>query len=148
MSSPDEVPLPQVRRAIERAFRTRSLRAVAKEVGLSAMGVRYFLDGRSPQPKTRAKLYAWYHAHAGDLPPAPLHQRRSALLILLDELPHAAHSAAAARMLELLDTLHREVGVPAPAWVETLRQPGAFDPPDGAESVDGPPPDGDETNFP
>lgn len=50
-----------LRDAIRRRVEETSLRAVADEVGMSFSGLRSFLEGRSPQRRTREMLMRWYY---------------------------------------------------------------------------------------
>jgi hypothetical protein len=55
------IPLDAIRRAAAEARNTTSLRHVADEVGMSAMGLRAFIGGEGmPQARTVRKLNMWY----------------------------------------------------------------------------------------
>ncbi len=49
-----------VRAAVQNRADTTSLHATAEEIGLSYTGLRGFLKGGKPQPKTRELLLGWY----------------------------------------------------------------------------------------
>ncbi len=57
MEEPD---LELVRNAVFTAIEVRSLRAVARSIGMSPGGVTHFLEGAQPYRRTRHKLVSWY----------------------------------------------------------------------------------------
>lgn len=52
-----------VRAAAQMRAGETSLHVTADEIGMSYTGLRGFIAGGSPQPKTRRKLLAWYIQH-------------------------------------------------------------------------------------
>ncbi|HEX8831800.1 MAG TPA: hypothetical protein VF705_11570, partial [Longimicrobium sp.] len=61
MPPPDTgVRVEAIREAARLATEASSLRAVARAVGMSPMGLRHFLDGRRPYTVTLRKLTMWY----------------------------------------------------------------------------------------
>lgn len=60
------VPLAIVRAAVERAIASTSLRSVARDVGMSPMGLRSFVTGTTPYPPTRRRLNDWYLRRRAD----------------------------------------------------------------------------------
>lgn len=70
--------------ALEERVDTTSLRAVAREVGMTASGLQKVLEGREPYRRTLQKLRAWYARHlVGDYSTA----QEVALETLLRSLP-------------------------------------------------------------
>lgn len=57
MEEPD---LELVRQAVIAAVEVRSLRSVARSIGMSPGGVTYFVEGAKPYMRTRRKLCSWY----------------------------------------------------------------------------------------
>lgn len=62
-----DVSLPEIRRAARRAVELRSTRKVAKEIGISAAGLRYFLKGGVPYERTLRLLIEWCADHGESL---------------------------------------------------------------------------------
>lgn len=68
-----------VRETVRLHAEARGVRAVAREIGISAGGLKNFLDGAAPYTPTAAALRAWYLAGAGEhvptlvtAPPVPV----------------------------------------------------------------------------
>lgn len=55
----DAIPLGALRAALQEAIDTRSLRAVAAEIGISHTGLRGLLTGSRPHAHTRRKIERW-----------------------------------------------------------------------------------------
>jgi hypothetical protein len=55
-----QIPLDTLRWAVEQAVQNSSLRTVARDVGMSPMGLRNFITGMTPYHVTLRKLSAWY----------------------------------------------------------------------------------------
>lgn len=91
--------LNQIRPALQERVSATGLRAVAREVGLTASGLQKVLDGSSPFPKTRRKLGIWYSRHlAGDYRTA----RDVALEELLRQVPTSRRRTAREQILAVL----------------------------------------------
>jgi len=74
-----ELDLEAIRAALRESIRTRGLRPVAREVGMSPSGLMRSLAGTRPYGPTRLKLSEWYcRDDAGD--------RRTARDVLIDQL--------------------------------------------------------------
>ncbi|HEX2204448.1 MAG TPA: hypothetical protein VHG91_14150 [Longimicrobium sp.] len=116
--------LDAIRDAARLAVEATSLRAVARAVGMSPMGLRHFLDGRRPYSATFRKLTAWYVTHAAARHEHSEGSARAALALLLDGVPEGRREAAAAELLETLERLHRESGLGPPGWLARLRGGG------------------------
>ena len=126
MSPPDRrVPVEAIRQAARLATEATSLRAVARGVGMSPMGLRHFLDGRRPYSATLRKLNVWFVAHSAEQAAGFSEDAaRSALAVLLDGIPEAGRDQAAAIVLDDLWRTHRHFGSRPPAWLTALRDRG------------------------
>ena len=114
-------PLEAIREAAKVAVEQTSLRAVARGVGMSPMGLRHFLDGRRPYSATLRKLNAWYVDHASSRREHSADSARAALALLLDGVPEGRRAEAGAELLGTLERLHRESGLGPPGWLARLR---------------------------
>jgi hypothetical protein len=110
-----------IRQAARLATEATSLRAVARAVGMSPMGLRHFLDGRRPYSATLRKLNVWFVAHSVDELGFSEDAARAALAVLLDGVPESGRDQAAAMLLEDLWRTHRHFGSHPPAWLTALR---------------------------
>ena len=112
----------QLRAAVEAGVERSSLRAVAREVGLSPTGLGKFLAGSRPYPSTRRKLERWA-ASPGAAGGAGLGGGRAMHVLrgLLQDLPPAAQAAAEERMLAALEAVYAAGAGGAPEWLRTLR---------------------------
>lgn len=124
MPAPDlRVPLDAIRREAGLARDASSLRAVAREVDITPMGLRGFLQNEGkPQPRTVRKLNLWYARRMERRLPEGEDEARTALTILAG---FYSEKARRTRLLDLLDSMERgfhEDGVEVPAWVEKLRR--------------------------
>ncbi len=109
-----------MREAVRLAVSIKSLRAVAREVGLSPMGLSNFLNGRQPYTATRRKLTLWYAQHGAELG-AREDAVRAALDILLEGLPTKGRERAMEAVLEVVERMHRDSRTQPPAWLRVLR---------------------------
>ena len=119
------VPIDAIREAARLAVEAGSLRAVAREVGMSPMGLRHFLDGRSPYAATARKLTAWYAAHQAAKREFSAEAARAGLVLLLDGIPEGRRDAASARLLGALAQAHADFRSTPPQWLDALRTDGA-----------------------
>ena len=123
MPAPDlRVPLDAIRREAELARDAASLRAVAREVDITPMGLRAFLlNEGTPQARTVRKLNLWYARRMARRLPEGEDEARTALTILAGFYPESARRT---RLLDLLDSMERgfhEEHMQVPAWVQKLR---------------------------
>jgi hypothetical protein len=109
-----------MREAVRLAVSAKSLRAVAREVGLSPMGLSNFLSGRQPYTATRRKLTLWYAQHGSQLG-AREDAVRAALDILLEGLPAKGRTRGLEAVLEVVERMHRDSRTQPPAWLGVLR---------------------------
>lgn len=95
-----------------------SLREVAREIGMSATGLRGFLDGTDPYGKTIEKLRAWVGRvrGLGDASPEVAENTILALLRGLND-PHGG----ASELIDFMADLHRRQNVDFPKWIPAVR---------------------------
>lgn len=123
MPQPDRrTPVDAIRQAARLATEATSLRAVARAVGMSPMGLKHFLEGRRPYSATLRKLNVWFVQHSAQQTGFTEAAARAALAILLDGIPDAGRDRAAAMVLDDLWRTHREFGSRPPAWLTALRE--------------------------
>ena len=122
MSEPSRssVPLEVVREALRRAIDVRSLRQVAREVGLSPRGLNLFLRGNASQTRTARKLRDWYVLHGTEEVGASGDTAAASLGHLLDGLDGADREQGALMILGILEMLHRRRDRLPPGWIEDL----------------------------
>jgi hypothetical protein len=105
--------LQTIRQAMRDALSTTSLRAIGRAVGLTASGVKKFLDGARPYESTQARLRAWYVSHA---PTVDADAGHAALELLAEGIAPELRGAFREGVAELVGELHGEAGLPLPAW--------------------------------
>ena len=106
-----------------------SLRSAAREVGLSPMGLHNFIRGQGKlQARTLRKLNLWYARRMATRPPEGEDEARAALIILAGYHPEAERQAAVLDHLDVTERRLRAAGMPAPAWIATLRREVQTDP--------------------
>lgn len=121
MPSPDpRVPVSAIREAARRAVAETSLRAVARAIPMSPMGLQHFINGTSPYRATLRKLTAWYVNRGASRGEFSEDTARAALALLLDGIPEPEQPAARASLLERLVRIHRDARTEPPAWLERL----------------------------
>lgn len=122
------VPVAAIRQEAELARDAASLRAVAREIGITPMGLRYFLlEQGKQQARTVRKLNEWYVRRMATRPPEGEDEARAALTILAGYYPQAQRVRVLSRLLDSMERDFRDSGVEPPAWLQTLRaeiQPG------------------------
>jgi hypothetical protein len=120
-SPPSRIPIAEIREAARLAVETQSLRAVAREIKLSPMGLRNFLDGREPYSATRRKLNAWFVEHAATRPEYEEAAVRASLAVLLEGIPESQRDTVARELLDFLESEYVQNGARPPAWLKRLR---------------------------
>ncbi|HYH82354.1 MAG TPA: hypothetical protein VEX86_21360 [Longimicrobium sp.] len=127
MPSPDRgVRVEAIREAARLATEATSLRAVARAVGMSPVGLKHFLDGRRPYTATLRRLTIWFIAHGAEGGASEEHIR-AAVGMLLEGLPEAGRERGAQALLEVVERMHRQAGTQPPAWLAILRAGDATD---------------------
>jgi hypothetical protein len=122
MPSPElRVSAEVMRYEAELAVAATSLRTVADEIGMSAMGLRAFIRGEGqPQPRTFRKLNAWYARTASVRRSAGLQDARSALIVLAGFYPQAERPRVLRNLAGQLAREFHESGMPPPPWLAAL----------------------------
>jgi hypothetical protein len=99
-----------------------SLRGVAREIGMSPMGLRNFIRGTDPYSPTLRRLRNWYVRHAAARPAnVQLEDATAALSVLVHDLDTAPRRRAALTVLDAVDLGYEESGVVKPSWITELR---------------------------
>lgn len=106
------------RAALRQAIARSTLRAVAREVGMSPSGLQNFLDGTNPYGKTRERLRMWYFREAG-FSSVPAEDAAYILRRLVGTLPTPDYGVAG--LLDAVDTAYQREGMRAPEWVRLVR---------------------------
>jgi hypothetical protein len=114
--------IPLMREAVtERAERT-SLRAAAREIGMSPSGLMKFLDGGTPYTKTIHRLRRWYVQHVGDArEELSEDEAHAALSVLVHDLPPGTRTQTMAAMVECVEQSYARTRRDVPAWVAGIR---------------------------
>lgn len=118
-----------IRQALRREAERTSLRAVAREVGMTPTGLRGVLDGATPYATTRARLRAWHFRWQRGREPTPA-EADELVRLILRRVPDPERCIGL--LLETVETLHLRAGVFPPPWVSALadRYRAAARPPD------------------
>lgn len=125
MPSPDGgVRVEAIREAARHATQATSLRAVARQVGMSPMGLKHFLEGRRPYKATLRKLTVWFIAHGLQRGVGP-DVIRAAISLMLEGLPADGHEPGEQALLAVVAQMHRRAGTQPPAWLPELRDENA-----------------------
>lgn len=105
----------QVADAIER----RSLRSVARDVGLSPSGLQKFAEGAAPYRNTRRKLTEWFTRQAQPIARGTVSTEAAlaALDLLLHDLPRRRRSLTREEIIVQLRTAYEQTGTPLPEWL-------------------------------
>jgi len=114
----DEGANERFRWALHLAIERSTLRAVAKEVGMSPSGLQNFLDGAAPYGKTKEKLRFWYFRRAGFSSYA-VEDAAYILRRLVSSLPAPDHGVMA--VLDAVESSYQRVGMYPPDWVRLMR---------------------------
>lgn len=116
------LPLEPLREAVAKKVEARSLRQVAREVGMSPTGLQKFLAGATPYSATRRKLERWYvretAGYGGDL---TVGSALAALRVLVQDLPPRDQPGALTELVSLLEKVYRIQERAAPPWLRELR---------------------------
>lgn len=123
------VPIEAIRRAAELARDAASLRQVAREIGITPMGLSYFLDHEGKQQaRTLRKLNEWYVRRMATRPPEGEDEARAALTILAGFYPKKERFRVLSGFLDSMEREFRDSGMEPPAWLEKLRAELQADP--------------------
>jgi hypothetical protein len=127
------VPIEAIREAARRAVAEASLRAVARSIPMSPMGLQHFVNGTRPYRSTLRKLTAWYVNRGASRGEFSEETAQAALAILLDGIPEGQQDDARAALLERLASLHADARTELPLWLARLLDEEA---PGGVEAGD------------
>ena len=111
--------LSSIRDAVRIAVRQRSLRAVARQIGMSPTGLQGVLDGAIPYGKTRDKLATWFAIEQG-LEGLSVETAANIILMLVRRVP--SRRAGARRVLDAVEEAHAAGDVAVPTWLEPVRE--------------------------
>lgn len=113
----------RMRQAVAARAETTSLRATAREVGMSPTGLKKFVGGTAPYTKTVHRLRSWYLQHAvTSKEELSAEDALAAFGVLVHGLPPgAARALAIERMIEGLEQGYVRTGRKVPAWVASAR---------------------------
>jgi hypothetical protein len=109
-----------IRAAVRIAIEATSLRAVARAVDMSPMGLKHFAAGTQPYSATLRKLTAWYAVYQSEAGGFSVDSVRGALVLLTDGIPESGRTRATAVLLGDIRKLHAEFGTRPPAWLAAL----------------------------
>lgn len=110
----------ELRSAVRQAVDATGLRAVARQVGMSAAGLRKFLRGSEAQPSTWTKVRAWYMREFISSTEGAAESAAVALTAFLHHVEPGLRQRAESAIGELLGRLYGEAGLLAPAWLPGL----------------------------
>lgn len=120
-AAPGDPAMDRLRDAVRAVAENTSLRKVARDIGMSASGLKKFLEGAAPYSPTRRRLRRWLVQHSGaqhgrvELPEA-----NAALRVLIHDLTPDSRRTTAGRMVECLRLGYEESGKAPPAWLAEL----------------------------
>lgn len=132
----------RLRDAVAIRVQATSLRAVARQVGMSASGLHKFIAGGMPYTKSRRKLFRWLQREKQNLhSDLSMDVVASAVTCLLTDVPPARQERAARALVDALrDVYARHTDTPPPPWLAELtrRMEEAGAPPRGDADAGGP----------
>jgi hypothetical protein len=119
---PRSASIRHVREVAASRVENTSLRGVAREIGMSPMGLRNFIHGTEPYSPTLRRLRNWYVRYAAERPGAvELEEATAALTVLVHDMDAAPRRKAACTVLDAVALGYEQSGVVKPAWVGELR---------------------------
>lgn len=99
-----------------------SLRGVAREIGLSPMGLKNFLNGTEPYSPTLRRLRSWYvRTAAVQTGKVDAEDATAALAVLVHDLAATPRRQVAVTVLDAVGEGYEQSGVVKPDWVADLR---------------------------
>ena len=120
----DEAPptsIDRLRESVAIRVHATSLRAVARQVGMSPSGLEKFLSGGMPYTNTRRKLLEWWYRE-GIQPTQALSADGVAVALgtLVRDLPPDRRERTLRELVGTLRELYDSHGVPCPPWLGEL----------------------------
>ncbi|HEX8276888.1 MAG TPA: hypothetical protein VF615_29880 [Longimicrobiaceae bacterium] len=94
--------------------------ATASSIGMSAPGLRNFLDGGTPRRSTFRKLSEWYVREAASVGDVSDEAIEAALALMVEGLPESERADAVRMVLDALRTAYQKHGALVPGWCERL----------------------------
>ncbi|HET7228839.1 MAG TPA: hypothetical protein VFJ16_02420 [Longimicrobium sp.] len=124
--------LERLRETVALRVQATSLRAVARQVGMSPSGLEKFLSGGTPYSRSRQKLQDWWERE-GSRPRNEVSPEGIEVAVgaLVRDLPPEFRAEAVQRLIAALRDVYDEQGAAFPPWLDTLAAvwvPGAPDP--------------------
>lgn len=107
------VPVEVLREAARARAEELGLRDAAAEIGLSFSGLRTFLGGTTPHPRTIQKLWIWHSVRTV----TDIGRAQNALMFLLGHLPADHRRALAREITRRIEHESREAEVAIPSWL-------------------------------
>jgi hypothetical protein len=109
--------LSRIRAAIVQEADRSSLRAVARDVGMTPSGLQGFLDGANPYGRTGDRLRAWYYQwqNGRGLTPETADEM---LRMMIRRIPDPKR--AMPRVVQALVSIHDQERVRLPPWLAAL----------------------------
>ena len=113
----------QLRELAATRVEATSLRQVAREVRVTAMGLRYFLNGGDPRPATRRKLEDWFIQQVGreQGEDSEGEAELGALALLERDVPAGRRASARARVVSVFEEIFDAAKLPHPGWLQQAR---------------------------
>ena len=112
----------RLRETVLARVRVTSLRAVAREVGMSPSGLEKFLSGGNPYSGTRRKLFNWWLRAQGEpvMPRLSSEAAACALRSLLQDVAPERRERLLHDLVRSLRDLHHAHGELCPPWLAEL----------------------------
>jgi hypothetical protein len=113
--------LERLRETVALRVQATSLRAVARQVGMSPSGLEKFLSGGTPYSRSRQKLQEWWDRE-GSRPRSELSPEGIEVAVgaLVRDLPPEFRAEAVQRLVRALRDVYDEQGAAMPTWLDSL----------------------------
>lgn len=112
----------ELRRAVTQAAETQGVREVARQVGLSPMGLRNVMWGVKPLNRTWAKLRDWYGREGSGAVEAREDAAPVALEAMLQHVAPVLRAEVREAIVADLGRIYGEAGVPARPGLRSCRE--------------------------
>lgn len=121
MDEPLPTSIDQLRESVAIRVHATSLRAVARQVGMSPSGLEKFLAGGTPYTNTRRKLVEWWHRE-GVQSPLDLSADGVAVALgtLVRDLPPDRRERTLRELVATLRELYASHDAPCPPWLSEM----------------------------
>ena len=121
MDEPLPTSIDNLRESVAIRVHASSLRAVARQVGMSPSGLEKFLAGGTPYTNTRRKLVEWWYRE-GTQPPLDLSADGVAVALgtLVRDLPPDRRERTLRELVGTLRELYASHGTPCPSWLNEM----------------------------